>query len=208
MSVSTTVAGGIGSGTPNVTKHGRMQIFEDEMLDAIRGRLVGEPVLTGFSRFILQPRGLLAATDAGAAEELTSVSRVIANSPSLLAREAQILARYTDALANLIADETAVDRDDPRPWVAANALVGVHRAILAYAAASLPATTSFPTSPMMSAAMAKPRWPRSHVGLATTPPNPETPARTSTRAQTDSVSWPTRGYRWRSARETRAVIAV
>jgi AcrR family transcriptional regulator len=31
---------------------GRMQSFEEEMLDAIRGRPVGEPVLTGFSRFI------------------------------------------------------------------------------------------------------------------------------------------------------------
>jgi AcrR family transcriptional regulator len=112
--------------------YGRMQSFEDEMLDAIRGRPVGEPVLTGFSRFILKPRGFLAATDAGAAEELASVSRVIANSPALLAREAQILARYTDALASLIADETGVDRDDPRPWVAANALIGVHRAILAH----------------------------------------------------------------------------
>ena len=112
--------------------YGRMQSFEDEMLEAIRGRPVGEPVLTGFSRFILQPRGLLAATDAGAAEELASISRVIANSPSLLAREAQILAKYTDTLASLIADETGADRDDPRPWVAANALIGVHRAILAH----------------------------------------------------------------------------
>jgi AcrR family transcriptional regulator len=112
--------------------YGRMQSFEDEMLEAIRGRPVGEPVLTGFSRFILQPRGFLAATDAGAAEELASVSRVIANSPSLLAREAQILAKYTDTLASLIADETGADRDDPRPWVAANALIGVHRAILAH----------------------------------------------------------------------------
>jgi AcrR family transcriptional regulator len=112
--------------------YGRMQSFEDEMLDAIRGRPVGEPVLTGFSRFILQPRGFLAATDAAAAEELARVSRVIANSPSLLAREAQILARYTDTMASLIADETGARHDDPRPWVAANALMGVHRAILTH----------------------------------------------------------------------------
>jgi AcrR family transcriptional regulator len=112
--------------------YGRMQDFEDEMLQAIRARPIGEPVLAAFSRFILQPRGALATTDAKAAEELASISRVIADSPALLTREGQILARYTDTLANLIADETGAGPDDPRPWIAANALLGVHRAILAH----------------------------------------------------------------------------
>lgn len=50
---------------------------------------------------------------AGAAEELGRVSRLIASSPALRAREAQILARYTDTLAGMIAEETGADRDDP-----------------------------------------------------------------------------------------------
>jgi AcrR family transcriptional regulator len=112
--------------------YGRMQTFEDALLQAIRERPAGEPVLAAFSRFVLEPRGLLAAADAGAAEELGSVSRLIASSPALLAREAQILARYTDVLAGVIAEETGAGRDDPRPWVTANALIGVNRALLAY----------------------------------------------------------------------------
>ncbi len=112
--------------------YGRMQTFEDALLRAIRERPAGEPVLAAFGRFVLEPRGLLAAADAGAAEELGSVSRLIASSPALLAREAQILAQYTDALAGVIAEETGAGRGDPRPWVTANALIGVHRALLAY----------------------------------------------------------------------------
>jgi hypothetical protein len=45
-------------------------------------------------------------------------------------REQQIYGRYTDLLATLIADETVADRDDPQPWVIANALMGVHRALV------------------------------------------------------------------------------
>src|SRR5215470_12632883 len=112
--------------------YGRMQTFEDDLLRAVRQRPAGEPVLAAFGRFILQPRGLLAATTDDDAEELANLSRMIANSPALLRREAQILARYTDALASLIADETGANRDDPRPWTTANALVGVHRAVLAF----------------------------------------------------------------------------
>jgi len=112
--------------------YGRMQTFEDELLQAIRERPAGEPVLAAFGRFVLEPRGFLAATDAGAIEELAGVSRMIASSPALLAREAQILARYTDTLASVIAEETGASRDDPRPWITANALIGVHRALIAY----------------------------------------------------------------------------
>jgi AcrR family transcriptional regulator len=112
--------------------YGRMQTFEDELLHAIRSRPTGEPVLAAFSRFILELRGLLAAKDPTAAEELASISRMIAGSPSLLAREAHILARYTDSLAALIADETDASPDDPRPWITANALISVHRAVLAF----------------------------------------------------------------------------
>jgi AcrR family transcriptional regulator len=112
--------------------YGRMETFQDALLQAIRERPAGEPVLAAFGRFVLEPRGLLAAADAGAAEELGRVSRLIANSPALLTREAQILARYTDALAGVIAEETDAGRDDPRPWITANALIGVHRALLAH----------------------------------------------------------------------------
>jgi AcrR family transcriptional regulator len=112
--------------------YGTMETFEDELVQAIRNRPANEPILVAFGRFVLQPRGLLAATDVHAAEELARVSRMIASSPALLTRETQILARYTDTLASMIADEAGAGRDDPRPWITANALIGVHRALLTY----------------------------------------------------------------------------
>jgi len=112
--------------------YGGMQIFEDDLLQAIRDRPAGESVLAAFARFVLRPRGLLAATETSASEELASIPRIIVNSPALLSREAQLLASYTEALASVIADESGAGSDDPRPWVTANALMGVHHAVLTY----------------------------------------------------------------------------
>jgi len=109
----------------------RMRSFEDALLRAIRDRPAGEPVLTAFGRFVTQARGFLAAGDPVAAEELATISRLIADSPALLAREAQILSRYTDSLADVIAEQTGAGPDDPRPWTTANALIGVHRMLIA-----------------------------------------------------------------------------
>jgi AcrR family transcriptional regulator len=106
----------------------RMEAFEQEMLAAIRSRPEGESIATAFGRFIVQPRGLLASPDPETAERLRSITRVIAESPALLAREREILDSYTNALAN----EVAAD-GDVEAWVAANALIGVHRALLQYA---------------------------------------------------------------------------
>ena len=60
------------------------------------------------------------------------MTRVITDSPALLARERQVLARYTDALAALLAEETGADPGDVEPWVAAHALLGVHRSLIEY----------------------------------------------------------------------------
>jgi AcrR family transcriptional regulator len=110
----------------------RMEVFEQEMLRTIRDRPAGESLLTAFRRFILTPRGFIASNDPSAAEQLRAVTRVIAQSPALLAREQQILDRYTHALADLIAHETGRRPDHVEPWVFANALLGVHRALLDY----------------------------------------------------------------------------
>jgi AcrR family transcriptional regulator len=112
--------------------YGRMESFEEEMLDAIRSRPPHESIRAAFGRFILEPRGFLASKDEGATRELLAISRVIAGSPALLARERQILERYTRALAGLIAEETGKGPEDVEPWVAANALIGVHQALLEF----------------------------------------------------------------------------
>jgi AcrR family transcriptional regulator len=113
--------------------YGAFEAFEDELLDAIRSRPSGQTVLKAFADFILQTRGLLSPEmDDARAEELAAGVRMIAASPALLAREQQILAGYTDALAGLIAAERSAAPSDVRPYVAANALIGVRRALIAY----------------------------------------------------------------------------
>ena len=109
-----------------------LEAFEEQLLAAIRERPAGRTVIAAFGDFILQPRGLFAAEDDAAASELIAVTRMIAASPALLAREQLIFARYTDALAQLIAEETGARSGDLRPRVVADALIGVHRALIAH----------------------------------------------------------------------------
>jgi AcrR family transcriptional regulator len=112
--------------------YARMEVFEAELIEAIRAREPGESVLTAFSRFVLDLGGLLASKDPEASEQLATITRVITGSPALLAREREIFARYTQSLGALIAEETGAAADDVTPWVVANALMGVHRALLDY----------------------------------------------------------------------------
>ena len=107
-----------------------MEAFEEELLAAVRDRAPGESVLDAFSRFVLQRRGLLAEPDPEAAERLAALTRMITESPALLAREREIFERYTDSLAELLARETGAAPDDVEPRVVANALMGVHRALV------------------------------------------------------------------------------
>jgi MftR C-terminal domain len=55
---------------------------------------------------------------------------MITESPALLTREREIFERYTDSLAELLARETGAAPDDVEPRVVANALMGVHRALV------------------------------------------------------------------------------
>jgi AcrR family transcriptional regulator len=110
-----------------------LEAFEQELLSAVRDRQPGESALAAFGRFVLEPRGLLTAKEPEAIERLASISRVIADSPALLAREQRIFAGYTNSLAAVLAEETGAAAGDVTPWVAANTLIGVHRALVAYA---------------------------------------------------------------------------
>ncbi len=111
----------------------RLESFEEELLGTIRERAVGETVLEAFGRFAREPRGMLGRYDPETQERLAALTRVIVESPSLLAREQQIFAGYTASLAALIADETGATADDVEPWVAANAIMGVHRRLVDFA---------------------------------------------------------------------------
>ena len=109
-----------------------MEVFETELLAAVADRPAGDPVVAAFARFVLQPRGLLAAQDDDAARYLTGVSRMIAASPALMAREREVLARYTASLATLLAEDTAAEPGDLRPWSVAHALMGIHQSLIEF----------------------------------------------------------------------------
>lgn len=133
----------------------RLEAFGDRLLAAIGAREPGETVLAAFERFLVGSEGgLLDQVEAGdteALERLRTINRVIAASPALLARERQALARTTEALANLLAAETGETAetaevggtggtgetrghgDEVTARVAANALMGVHRALIDHA---------------------------------------------------------------------------
>jgi AcrR family transcriptional regulator len=106
------------------------EAFQERLLSAVRDREPGESIVGAFSRFLVESRGLLTADDPGAIERLYEVNRLIAESPALLARERQIYAGYTDALAAVIADEIGARPRSVAPWVAANAIIGLHIALV------------------------------------------------------------------------------
>jgi len=114
--------------------YSRLEAFEEELLEAVRTRAVGESVLHAFSRFLLAPRGVFARLEGDdsdtARERLRTMTRVVSESPALLARERQVFDRYTETLAEVIAQESGAAADDVEPSVAASALFGVHRALI------------------------------------------------------------------------------
>ena len=111
--------------------YSRYEAFEEELLAAIRDRPPGRSVLDAFGDFMLDRARARAGRDLGA--RVATTARIITNSPALVARERQIVARYADALADLIAEETDAAPDDLRPRVAAGALMAVHRGLIDYA---------------------------------------------------------------------------
>jgi AcrR family transcriptional regulator len=114
--------------------YSRLEAFEEDLLAAIRERTPGDTVLGAFRTFLLEQRGLLQMGspdgDDEATTRLRTVTRVITESPSLLARERQVFARYAETLASLIAEETGSSENDVTPRAVANALLGVHRALI------------------------------------------------------------------------------
>jgi len=109
-----------------------MEVFESELLQAVRDRPAGESAAAAFGRFVTQRRGLLAAEDEQTAHRLIGVTRMIADSPALQARQREIFARYTASLAALLAEETGAAPADIAPRVVATALVGLHAELIGY----------------------------------------------------------------------------
>jgi MftR C-terminal domain len=63
---------------------------------------------------------------------IAQAATLINASSSLQAREREVVAGYTRLLAALLAEETGAAADAVEPWAVASALMGVHRALVAF----------------------------------------------------------------------------
>jgi len=107
-----------------------MQLFEEWLLEAVRGRAEGVPALAAFRRLVVDSSSRLAAEEN--AEMIAKAVALIGGSPALQVREREIVARYTHRLADLLAAETGAPPGDVEPQGVASALMGTHRALVAY----------------------------------------------------------------------------
>jgi AcrR family transcriptional regulator len=116
--------------------YSRLEAFEEELLAAVHERAPGLSIPAAVRGFLMAQRGVLAMEAPGGDEEATqqlrTVTRVITDSPALLARERQVFAQYAEALAGLIGKETGARPGAIEPQVVANLLLGVHRALIDY----------------------------------------------------------------------------
>src|SRR5215213_10182685 len=80
--------------------YSRLEAFEEDLLEAIRERKPGESIVAAFRGFLIAQRGVLAmrGDDDEATRRVRTITRVIVESPALLARERQVFTRYTESL--------------------------------------------------------------------------------------------------------------
>lgn len=109
---------------------GGMEFFEERLLEAVQQRAPGESALTAFRRLILDSSSRLAAPET--ADVTERAATLIGASPALQSRERETVARYIERLARLLALETGARPEDVEPWAVASALMGAHRALVAY----------------------------------------------------------------------------
>lgn len=100
-----------------------MQFFEEQLIDAVRNRPHGESALKAFRRRVVEGASNLSEPDRNFA--IARAARVVASSPSLQARERQIVDEFTARLAELLPG-------DVEAKVVAASLMAAHRALVVY----------------------------------------------------------------------------
>ena len=108
-----------------------LEAFGARLVGAVRDRPDGESALAAFRSELLADAGQLDRIAEGDAETLDrarTTARVILASPALQARERQVLLDIAAELAEAIGPAAA----DPVPRAVANALMGVHIALVEY----------------------------------------------------------------------------
>ena len=111
--------------------YGGMAFFEEELIEAVRSRQKDESALKAFRRRLLAGADRLARKES--VEAISRAAYAIPASPSLMAREREIVDRYTARLAQLLAEETGSGPDDIVAVSVASALMSTHRALVSYA---------------------------------------------------------------------------
>ena len=114
---------------------GPLQEWEDDLLAEVRDRAAGVSVLGAYRAALFTRGGLLTQPGPEARAKLVALNAMIEETPVLRRREQELFLARTDALAQLV--ETAEGPGSVRAWVIANALVGVHRALVMMVRASL-----------------------------------------------------------------------
>jgi AcrR family transcriptional regulator len=112
-----------------------MQFFEETLLEAVRERAAGESAFTTFERLVVD--GCAGLGNEERAGVIDRAATLIGASPALQVREREIVARYTDELAELLAGETGAGPDDVEPLAVAHALMGAQRALVGYVRSSV-----------------------------------------------------------------------
>jgi AcrR family transcriptional regulator len=150
--------------------YGGMEAFEAELVEAVRDRPVGEPVLDAFRRFVLDRLNRLA--DKEIAVVIATAARLVGASRSLQAREREIVASYTQALATLIAQEVDAPAGDVEASAVATALMGVQRALATDVQARALAGEHGPEFATAARSNAERAFARLEAGLADFAPKP------------------------------------
>ena len=102
--------------------YGGMAVFEESLLEGVRARRPGEAASKAFRRALLDSAANLVSNERAAA--IAKASKLIAASPSLLARERAIAEHYTRLLAELLAQETGANPDEVEAMAVASATSG------------------------------------------------------------------------------------
>ena len=143
---------------------GGMEFFEERLLSAVRDRapdasIVGAfsaPVVAGFTRLVAEENAAVIAQAAA----------LIDASPALQMREREIVAGYTARLADVLAGQTGRRPGDVESVGVASALMGVHRALVAFVRRSVLAGRIGPGLASSARSQARRAFARLEHGLA------------------------------------------
>lgn len=107
--------------------YGRLDQLWGRLMDAVEHRPDGIGVVDAVEGFLTEQGPVVQTQEQGG--RLLAITRMIAESPALLAREAASYSRAAIALAEVIARTTTVRTD---AVAAAHMLLGVHKSLVAY----------------------------------------------------------------------------